>query len=70
MTQLATLPARKLERSLGLIEQKVQSVSQYVEKWLQFQALWDLEADYVYQVTLPADKSDRTDARLSVSANL
>ena len=32
-----------------MIEDKVQSVSRYVDKWLRFQALWDLEADYVYQ---------------------
>ena len=33
---------------MSLIERKVQEVSEYVDKWLQFQALWDLEADAVY----------------------
>ncbi|BEJ00458.1 hypothetical protein CcaverHIS631_0503150 [Cutaneotrichosporon cavernicola] len=37
-----------LEKPLSLIEAKVQSVSAYVDKWLQFQSLWDLEAEYVY----------------------
>lgn len=38
----------ELQRPLQLIETKVQSVGAYVDKWLQFQSLWDLEADYVY----------------------
>lgn len=33
-----------------LIEDKVREVSAYVNKWLQFQSLWDLEADYVYNL--------------------
>ncbi|WWC91126.1 uncharacterized protein L201_006067 [Kwoniella dendrophila CBS 6074] len=37
-----------LEKPLSLIEDKVQTVSAYVDKWLQFQSLWDLEADSVY----------------------
>ncbi|KIR72005.1 dynein heavy chain 1, cytosolic [Cryptococcus deuterogattii CA1014] len=37
-----------LEKPLGLIEDKVQIVSSYVNKWLRFQSLWDLEAEYVY----------------------
>ncbi|OCF56381.1 dynein heavy chain 1, cytosolic [Kwoniella mangroviensis CBS 10435] len=37
-----------LEKPLALIENKVQTVSAYVDKWLQFQSLWDLEADSVY----------------------
>ncbi|OWZ39026.1 dynein heavy chain 1, cytosolic [Cryptococcus neoformans Tu259-1] len=37
-----------LEKPLALIEDKVQTVSSYVNKWLQFQSLWDLEAEYVY----------------------
>jgi dynein heavy chain 1 len=37
-----------LQRPLSLIETKVQEVTEYVDKWLQFQALWDLEADAVY----------------------
>ncbi|WVN87983.1 uncharacterized protein L203_103180 [Cryptococcus depauperatus CBS 7841] len=37
-----------LEVPLTLIEHKVQTVSSYVDKWLQFQTLWDLEAEFVY----------------------
>ncbi|GAA5873340.1 hypothetical protein JCM3774_005947 [Rhodotorula dairenensis] len=37
-----------LERPFELIEQKLREISAYVDKWLQFQSLWDLEADYVY----------------------
>ncbi|ORX39193.1 dynein heavy chain, N-terminal region 1-domain-containing protein [Kockovaella imperatae] len=38
-----------LEKPLALIEDKVQEISKYVDKWLQFQSLWDLEAEAVYQ---------------------
>ncbi len=31
-----------------LIEAKVQQLKDYVAKWLQFQSLWDLEAEYVF----------------------
>ncbi|KAL1716082.1 dynein heavy chain [Schizophyllum commune] len=37
-----------LERPFSLIEQKVQQLRDYVAKWLQFQSLWDLEAEYVF----------------------
>ncbi|KZT09045.1 uncharacterized protein LAESUDRAFT_696464 [Laetiporus sulphureus 93-53] len=37
-----------LERPFALIEQKVQQLKEYVAKWLQFQSLWDLEAEYVF----------------------
>ncbi|KAI0668593.1 dynein heavy chain [Trametes maxima] len=37
-----------LEKPFALIEQKVQSLKDYVAKWLQFQSLWDLEAEYVF----------------------
>ncbi|KAG8937242.1 hypothetical protein FRC03_010096 [Tulasnella sp. 419] len=37
-----------LERPFALIESKVQQVKDYVAKWLQFQSLWDLEAEYVF----------------------
>jgi dynein heavy chain 1 len=45
---LTTFADLTLQKPLSLIENKVQSVSAYVDKWLQFQSLWDLEADYVY----------------------
>ncbi|KAG6819964.1 hypothetical protein H0H93_006940, partial [Arthromyces matolae] len=37
-----------LERPFSLIEMKVQQLKDYVAKWLQFQSLWDLEAEYVF----------------------
>lgn len=37
-----------MERPFALIESKVQQVKEYVAKWLQFQSLWDLEAEYVF----------------------
>jgi dynein heavy chain 1 len=37
-----------LERPFSLIELKVQKLKDYVAKWLQFQSLWDLEAEYVF----------------------
>ncbi|KAG6890505.1 hypothetical protein C0995_007704 [Termitomyces sp. Mi166 len=37
-----------LERPFSLIEMKVQQLKDYVAKWMQFQSLWDLEAEYVF----------------------
>lgn len=37
-----------LQRPYVLIEEKIKDISRYVHKWLQFQSLWDLEADYLY----------------------
>ncbi|TFK68520.1 hypothetical protein BDN72DRAFT_677591 [Pluteus cervinus] len=37
-----------LQRPFALIEIKVQHLKDYVGKWLQFQSLWDLEAEYVF----------------------
>lgn len=37
-----------LQRPYALIEEKLTEILQYVKKWLQFQSLWDLEADYLY----------------------
>ncbi|OSX67981.1 hypothetical protein POSPLADRAFT_1176995 [Postia placenta MAD-698-R-SB12] len=37
-----------LEHPFSLIELKVQQLKEYVAKWLQFQSLWDLEAEYVF----------------------
>ncbi|KAI9448759.1 cytoplasmic dynein heavy chain 1 [Russula earlei] len=37
-----------LRRPFVLIESKVQQLRDYVAKWLQFQSLWDLEAEYVF----------------------
>ncbi|KAI0358856.1 dynein heavy chain protein 2 [Trametes cingulata] len=45
---LTKFPDATLEKPFALIEQKVQSLKDYVAKWLQFQSLWDLEAEYVF----------------------
>ncbi|KIL61809.1 hypothetical protein M378DRAFT_82045 [Amanita muscaria Koide BX008] len=37
-----------LQRPFALIEHKAQQLKDYVAKWLQFQSLWDLEAEYVF----------------------
>lgn len=37
-----------LAKPFALIEAKITELSRYVSKWLQFQSLWDLEADHVY----------------------
>ncbi|KZT24393.1 hypothetical protein NEOLEDRAFT_1094681 [Neolentinus lepideus HHB14362 ss-1] len=45
---LTHFPDKALERPFTLIENKVQQLKDYVGKWLQFQSLWDLEAEYVF----------------------
>ncbi|KIP08567.1 hypothetical protein PHLGIDRAFT_34940 [Phlebiopsis gigantea 11061_1 CR5-6] len=45
---LMRFPDSTLERPFALIEGKVQQLKEYVAKWLQFQSLWDLEAEYVF----------------------
>ncbi|PBK84870.1 cytoplasmic dynein heavy chain 1 [Armillaria gallica] len=45
---LTQLHKDTLERPFTLIETKVQQLKDYVAKWLQFQSLWDLEAEYVF----------------------
>ncbi|KXN85412.1 Dynein heavy chain, cytoplasmic [Leucoagaricus sp. SymC.cos] len=37
-----------LEKPFLLIESKIQQLKDYVAKWLQFQSLWDLEPEYVF----------------------
>lgn len=41
-------PDDTLSRPFALIEAKVQQLRDYVNKWLQFQSLWDLEAEHVF----------------------
>ncbi|CAE6452047.1 unnamed protein product [Rhizoctonia solani] len=45
---LTRLNEATLVRPFNLVETKVQQVKEYVAKWLQFQSLWDLEAEYVF----------------------
>jgi hypothetical protein len=46
--QLTQFDSDVLERPFSLIELKVQKLKDYVAKWLQFQSLWDLEAESVF----------------------
>jgi len=46
--QLTRFMDNTLEHTFALIENKVQQLKEYVAKWLQFQSLWDLEAEYVF----------------------
>ena len=46
--QLTRFTDDTLQRPFALIENKVQQLRDYVAKWLQFQSLWDLEAEYVF----------------------
>jgi dynein heavy chain 1 len=45
---LGMLDKDVLPGTIRLIESRLQEVTVYVDKWLRFQALWDLEADAVY----------------------
>lgn len=47
-SQLTTFTDGTLLRPFALVEDKLAKVGAYVDKWLQFQSLWDLEAEYVY----------------------
>jgi hypothetical protein len=48
MSQLTRFTDDMLQRPFALVEQKAQQLKDYVAKWLQFQSLWDLEAEYVF----------------------
>jgi hypothetical protein len=45
--QLIQFPDASLEKPFAPIETKVQQLTLHVAKWLQFQSLWDLKAEYV-----------------------
>ncbi|KAF8919991.1 dynein heavy chain [Mucidula mucida] len=45
---LTRLNPEVLQKPFVLIEAKVQQLKDYMAKWLQFQSLWDLEAEYVF----------------------
>ncbi|MCJ1316193.1 hypothetical protein MMC15_001513 [Xylographa vitiligo] len=49
----AYLPTRCVEdlsNTYNAIESRVEEISTYVDKWLQFQSLWDLQSDHVYEI--------------------
>ncbi|CAG8591249.1 25222_t:CDS:2, partial [Racocetra persica] len=45
---LAQIPDGSLEKAYEVIEAKLKEVAEYVNKWLQFQSLWDLEPNHIY----------------------
>jgi dynein heavy chain 1 len=47
-TLVEELDGSVLARALIMIEDKIRLVGAYVDKWLGFQALWDLEAESIY----------------------
>ncbi|TAQ87556.1 hypothetical protein B7494_g4139 [Chlorociboria aeruginascens] len=49
-TDLPGSCAEDLSRVYTSIEAKLQQIGQYVDKWLQFQSLWDLQSEKVYEV--------------------
>ncbi|THV06252.1 cytoplasmic dynein heavy chain 1 [Dendrothele bispora CBS 962.96] len=48
LSLLTQISDETLQRPFSLIESKVQQLKDYVAKWLQFQSLWDLQAEYVF----------------------
>jgi dynein heavy chain 1 len=51
--QFADLPSRctdSLMEVYGAVEGKLRDISSYVEEWLQFQSLWDLQSEHVYDI--------------------
>ncbi|KAJ5148038.1 hypothetical protein N7526_001390 [Penicillium atrosanguineum] len=40
----------ELNQVYGVIESRLGDVSEYVNKWLQFQSLWDLQSEQVYDI--------------------
>ena len=47
------LPAQcisEISTAYRMIEEKLSAIVSYIDKWFQFQSLWDLEADYVYNI--------------------
>ncbi|KAJ2976789.1 hypothetical protein NQ176_g4738 [Zarea fungicola] len=49
-TDLPTKCADMLQRVYYSVEKKLQEISAYVDKWLQFQSLWDLQSEQVYDM--------------------
>lgn len=49
-TYLPGLCMHDLSAVYDAIEEKLREVTNYVDKWLQFQSLWDLQSEYVYEV--------------------
>ncbi|KAF2010197.1 cytoplasmic dynein-like protein 1 heavy chain 1 [Aaosphaeria arxii CBS 175.79] len=53
LTQFSDLPSRctdSLMQVYGAVEGKIREISTYVDEWLQFQSLWDLQSEKVYEI--------------------
>lgn len=51
--QFSDLPSRctdALMEVYGAVEGKLRDISSYVDEWLQFQSLWDLQSEHVYDI--------------------
>ncbi|EFR03217.1 protein kinase subdomain-containing protein [Nannizzia gypsea CBS 118893] len=42
--------SEELGEVYSLIEARLEEISEYVDKWLQFQSLWDLQSSHVYDI--------------------
>ena len=49
-THLPSLCIHDLSNVYRVIEERLDEIVSYVDKWLQFQSLWDLEPEHVYHV--------------------
>ncbi|RDW80646.1 cytoplasmic dynein-like protein 1 heavy chain 1 [Coleophoma crateriformis] len=49
-TDLPAFCAESLSKVYNSVENKLQEISAYIDKWLQFQSLWDLQSDQVYEL--------------------
>lgn len=47
-SQLTNLPPGTLEKAYTTIQSRLDEVQRYVDIWLQYQALWDMEATTIY----------------------
>ncbi|RMZ70649.1 dynein heavy chain [Pyrenophora seminiperda CCB06] len=53
VSQFSDLPSRCTESLIevyGAVEGKLRDISSYVDEWLQFQSLWDLQSEHVYDI--------------------
>ncbi|KAH6676840.1 cytoplasmic dynein-like protein 1 heavy chain 1 [Halenospora varia] len=49
-TDLPASCAEPLSQVYSSIESKLRNIGEYVDKWMQFQSLWDLQSEQVYEV--------------------
>ncbi|KUM66682.1 hypothetical protein ACN42_g360 [Penicillium freii] len=49
-SELPQICTNELNEVYNVVESRVKDVSEYVDKWLQFQSLWDLRSEQVYEI--------------------